>query len=118
MQRFTGTASGAEDAKSGRVQISTNGHEGAAWWSPDGTELRYIDGDNQVVSVEVKTEPTLSVSLPKVLYSIKELKTRNFSWSPDGRMMVILQGENEQASRIDLVVNFAEEVRAKMGAAK
>jgi hypothetical protein len=33
-------------------------------------------------------------------------------------LMVILQGENELASRIDLVVNFAEEIRAKMGGAK
>jgi len=32
--------------------------------------------------------------------------------------MVILQGENEQASRIDLVVNFAEEIRAKMSTAR
>jgi Tol biopolymer transport system component len=118
VQRFTGTGAGAGDAKDGRVQISTNGHDGAAWWSPDGKELRFIDADKQVVSVEVKTEAAFSASLPKVLYSVKELKTRNFSWSPDGRLMVILQGENEQANRIDLVVNFAEEIRAKMGAAK
>jgi Tol biopolymer transport system component len=118
MQRFTSAASGAEDTKSGRVQVSTNGHDGAAWWSPDGKEIRFVDGDRQVVSVEVKTEPTLAVSLPKPLYSFKELKTTSFTWGPDGRLMVILQGENEQASRIDLVVNFAEEIRAKMGTAK
>jgi eukaryotic-like serine/threonine-protein kinase len=118
MQRFTGAASGADDAKSGRVQVSTNGHDGAAWWSPDGKEIRFVDGDKQIVSVEVKTEPTLAVSLPKVLYSLKELKTSGFTWGPDGRPMVILQGENELATRIDLVVNFAEEVRAKMAAPK
>lgn len=118
MQRFTGAASGAEDAKSGRMQVSTNGHEGAAWWSPDGKEIRFVDADRQVVSVEVKTEPTFAVSLPKVLYSIKELKASGFTWGPDGRLMVILQGENELATRIDLIVNFAEEVRAKVGAAE
>jgi len=117
-QRFTGTGSGAEDAKAGRVQVSTNGHDGSGWWSPDGKEIRFVDSDKQVVSVEVKTEPTFSVSLPTVLYSIKDLKTKNYSWSPDGRLMVILQGENELASRIDLVVNFADEIRAKLGAAK
>jgi hypothetical protein len=85
------------------------------WWSADGKEIRFIDSDRQVVSVDVKTEPTLTASLPKVLYSIKQLKTRNFAWAPDGRMMVILQGQNEQSSRIDLVVNFWEEIRAKMG---
>jgi len=115
---FTGAGSGAQDAASGRVQISTNGHDGAAWWSPDGKEIRFIDAERQVVSVEVKTEPAFSVSLPKVLYSLKELKTRNFSWSPDGRLMVILQGENELANRIDLVVDFLEELRAKIPPAK
>ncbi len=116
VQSFTGTGSGSEDAKSGRVQISTNGHDGAAWWSPDGKELRFIDADKQVVSLEVKTEPTFSVSVPKVLYSIKELKTRNFSWTSDGRLMVILPGENELVNRIDLVVNFFDELRSKMPA--
>jgi Tol biopolymer transport system component len=118
VQRFTGTGSGAEDTKSGRVQISTIGHEGAAWWSPDGKEIRFVDAEKQMVSVDVKTDPTFSVSLPKVLYSIKELKTRNSSWSPDGRLMVILEGENERASKIDLVVNFLDELRAKMPAMK
>ena len=118
VQRFTGAASGAEDAKSGRVQVSTNGHDGAAWWSPDGTEIRFVDAEKQVVSVEVKTEPTFAVSLPKVLYSIKELKTSAFAWGPDGRLMVILQGENELATRIDLVVNFAEELRTRLDVAK
>jgi Tol biopolymer transport system component len=118
MQRFTGAGSGAEDTKAGRVQVSTNGHEGAAWWSPDGTEIRFVDADRQVVSVEVKTEPTLSVSLPKPLYSLKDLKTTSFTWGPDGRLMVILQAESELASRIDLVINFAEEISARLQSAK
>jgi hypothetical protein len=53
-----------------------------------------------------------------MLYSIKDLKTRSSSWSPDGRLMVILEGENERANKIDLVVNFLEELRAKMPAVK
>ncbi|MBL8962484.1 MAG: hypothetical protein KF787_12245 [Phycisphaeraceae bacterium] len=109
---------GWEDAQAGRVQITTNGHDGAAWWSPNGGEIRFVDGEKQVVSVGVKTEPILSVSMPKVLYSIKNLKTRNSSWAPDGRLMVILRGENELATHIDLVINFADEIQAKMGAAR
>ena len=118
VQRFTGPGSGAEDARAGRVQVSTNGHDGSAWWSADGSEIRFVDADRQVMSVEVKTDPTFSVSLPKFLYSIKELRTISFSWSPDGRLIAILPGENERTSRIDLVVNFAEEVRAKMSSAQ
>lgn len=118
VQRFTGAGSGVQDAAGGRVQLSTSGHDGGCWWSPDGKEIRFIDGDMQVMSVQVQTEPEFSATLPKVLYSIKELKTRNRAWSPDGRLMVILEGENERTSRIDLVVNFIEEVRAKLSTAK
>jgi Tol biopolymer transport system component/predicted Ser/Thr protein kinase len=118
IQPFTGTGSGAQDAAAERVQISNNGHDGDAWWSPDGKEIRFIDSDKQIVSVAFQAEPTVAVSLPKPLYSVKELKTTGISWAPDGRLMVILQGENEQANRIDLVVNFADEIRAKIGAAK
>jgi nitrate reductase NapAB chaperone NapD len=70
------------------------------------------------MSVEVKTEPTLSVSVSKALSSLKDVKTRSTTWAPDGRLMVILEGENVRADRIDLIVNFEEEIRAKMGAAK
>ncbi len=120
VQRFTGAGSGAKDAASGRVQISTNGNLDltSGWWMPDGKEIRYIDVDKQVVSVEVKTEPTFSVSLPRVLYSVKDLKFRFFSWTPDGALMVNMEEEKEQANRIDLIVNFADEIRAKLGAAK
>ena len=117
-QRFTGPESGKPDAAVGRVQISTNGHDGAGWWSPDGKEIRYVDGDKQVVSVQVQTEPKFTTSLPKVLYSLKDLKTRNFALTPDGRIMVIMQGENERVSRIDLIVNAMDEIRAKLSAAK
>ena len=68
------------------------------------------------MSVQIQTEPTFTVSLPKVLASIKELKTRDVTFAPDGRLMVVLQGENERPSKIDLVVNFIEEVKSKLAA--
>lgn len=115
VQRFGGAASGAADARSGRVQVSTTGHDGVSWWSPDGKEIRYIDGDKQVMSVQVQTEPTLSLSVPKVLYSMKDFELRSYSWGPDGRLLVAVLGENERADKADLVVNFMSEVRAKLG---
>lgn len=118
VQRFTGGESGAADARSGRVQVSTTGHDGVSWWSPDGKEIRYVDGDKQVMSVEVQTEPAFSASVPKAIYSIKELKTSSFTWAPDGRLLVVQQGPNEQITKIDLVLNFMDEVRAKLGEAE
>lgn len=115
VQPFTGAESGAADARSGRVQVSTTGHDGGSWWSPDGKEIRFVDGNGQVMSVQVQTEPAFSASVPKLLYSIKELKKSSFSWAPDGRLLVVLQGPNEQITKIDLVLNFMDEVRAKLG---
>lgn len=118
VQRFGGAASGTADARSGRVQVSTTGHDGVSWWSPDGKEIRYVDGDKQVMSVQVQTEPKLSLSVPKVLYSMKDIEVRSSSWGPDGQLLVAVLGENERADKIDLVVNFISEIRAKLGASK
>ncbi len=116
VQKFSGD--GDADTKTGRVAISTTGG-GTAWWSPDGKEIRFLDSDNQVMSVQVKFEPTFSATEPKLLYSIKDLKTRSPSFAPDGRLMVVLQGQNEQTTKtVGLVVNFLEELRIKMPAAK
>ncbi|MFO0857839.1 MAG: protein kinase [Phycisphaerales bacterium] len=118
LQPFTGAAAGPKDATSGRVQISNSGHDGGCWWSPDGKEIRYIGADKQVLSVQVQTEPKLSVSLPKPLYSFKDLKTRSFTWAPDGRLMVVLQRDNERLNKIDLVVNFTEQLKASVPVGK
>jgi Tol biopolymer transport system component len=113
-QRFTGAGSGPQDAAAGRVQVSTSGHDGSSWWSLDGKEIRYIDAERQVMSVQVQTEPAFSVSLPKMLYSLKDVRTRSGAWCPDGRLLGALEGENERPNRIGVVVNFMDEVRAKL----
>jgi serine/threonine-protein kinase len=118
VQRFTGAPNGAADARTGRVQISTTGANGGGWWSEDGKEIRFVDFDMRVMRVQVQTEPTFSASVPEALYGFKELRTRDFSYAPDGRVMVVLQGEGERPNRINLVVNFLDEVRAKLDAAK
>jgi Tol biopolymer transport system component len=114
IQRFTSTEAASQDARSGRLQISTNGSLGSGWCSPDGKEIRFIDHDDQVVSVQIQTEPTLSASIPKVLYSVQDMKTRHRTWAPDGRMLAVLEGENDRGNRIDLVVHFLDDLRSKL----
>jgi len=118
IQRFTGDADA--DARSDRRQISTAGFSGGnPWWSTDGAEIRYINNDSQVMSVQVKLEPTVNASEPKALYSIKDLKTRDLTFGPDGRLMAVMQGESEQTTAaIGVVVNFTSEIRAKMSTPK
>ncbi len=121
VQRFTGARAGAADARSGRVQISTaTGVQGDGWWSPDGKEIRFLDVDLQVFSVQIQTEPTLAASVPKLLYSMKEFqpRIRNGVFAPDGRGVVIMKAEDEGKNRLDVIVNFVDEMRAKVDAAK
>jgi serine/threonine protein kinase/Tol biopolymer transport system component len=121
VQRFTGARAGAADARSGRVQISTaTGVQGDGWRSSDGKEIRFVDSDLQVFSVQIQTESTLSASVPKLLYSMKDLKPqfRNAVFAPDGRLLVILRAEDEGKNRLDVIVNFVDEMRAKVDAAK
>ncbi|MFO0826863.1 MAG: protein kinase [Phycisphaerales bacterium] len=109
---------GAAEAKSRAVQVSTSGAGGRSWWSPDGKELRYLDLNDHVMSVQIKTEPTFSASLPKMLYSVEDLRTAGRCFAPDGRLFVILEGDNERPTKIDVVVNFLSELRAKLSAAQ
>lgn len=114
VQRFTGAGAGEADARAGRTQVSTAGAVGSGWWSADGKEIRYIDADSRVMSVQVETSPTLSVSLPKQIANLKDIKYRTWAFGPDGRLMLVLEGENERAYRIDLVVNFIDEMRERL----
>jgi dipeptidyl aminopeptidase/acylaminoacyl peptidase len=115
VQRFTG--SGSEDASAGRHQVSNGGWGQLIWWSPDGKEIRYIDSESRVMSVQMNVEPTLSTALPKPLFGIKDLTVYRSGFAPDGRLLAVLQGEGERANRINVVVNFFDEMRARTAAA-
>jgi Tol biopolymer transport system component len=114
VQRFTGSSPIPEDGQGGPYQISTGGSWGA-WWSPDGKEVRYYDLDQNVMSVTVQTTPTFSATVPKKLYSIKDLHAYSTEFVADGRILAVLLGEGEQTTQIDLVLNFFEELKQRMG---
>ncbi len=118
VQRFTGPGSGAEDASTGRTQVSTGGAAGGGWWSADGKEIRYVDEELNALSVDVHCEPRFSVSMPKKLFDIRKYNYRAASYAPDGRLLMVLKGENERASRIDLAVHFLDELRGTLPASK
>jgi serine/threonine-protein kinase len=114
VQRFTGPGAGAADAQAGRWQISTNGGK-SPWWSADGKEIRYIDGEHRLMSVQVETGPPFSVSAPRSLASLGDLGIRGApTVTADGRLMAVLQGEGGEVTRIDIVLNWLEVLKAKV----
>jgi Tol biopolymer transport system component len=114
VQRFPGPGAGAEDARAGRWQISTNGGK-SPWWSADGAEIRYLDREKRLMSVQVETGPRFSVSAPALHSSLVDLKIWGGpTWTADGRLMAVLEAEGGEITRIDLVLNWLDELEAKV----
>ena len=60
-------------------------------WSRDGKELVYMAPDGRVVSVSVKTAPSLEVGRPVTLFRVPAEKSwKHFELAPDGRLLAIV----------------------------
>jgi hypothetical protein len=68
--------------------------------------------------VPVETDPGFSISVPDLLVPLGDLKfSRSPVFTADGRLLAVLQGEGGEITRIDLVLNWWEELRAKVAIA-
>jgi len=105
-----------------RRQVSTDGGTEPAW-SHDGREL-YFQNGTQLMGVTVNPGATFSAGAPHLVHEGRFLKTvnGNTSWSvaPDGkRFLRIQQVEPERpVTRIDLVLNWFDELRSGAAAAR
>jgi len=98
-------------------KVSADGGE-EPLWSPDGRELFFQEGA-RLMSATVALGPVFSASAPRFVHEGRFLRSLNSrtSWSitPDGRRFLRIQRvEPERAiTRIDLVLNWFEELKAK-----
>ena len=80
-------------------------------------ELFYDGGKGQMVAVTITTELGLTVSDPRPILNAKALRLYGKAGVlplPDGRWVAIQEGEEESApTRIDVVLNFQEEIKRK-----
>ena len=96
------------------VQISIDGgHE--PLWGPEGTELFFRNGDSVMV-VSFRTEPTLEVSTPEVLFTGDYVDfdgEGEYDISPDGEKFLMLTGAETVESRgqIHVIFNWFEELK-------
>jgi Tol biopolymer transport system component len=86
-------------------------------WRPDGKALYFWDGQDRVFSVPVTTSPRLSAGPPEVQLDLPKLGlTEGFAVLPDGRLLVVAQGEEEgEIPRLDVVLGFASELERAGG---
>lgn len=103
-------------------QISTEGGYQPVW-ARNGREIFYRN-EGKMMAVEVETGPPLSLSKPKVLFADAYVGARStllgyaiYDVTADGQRFLMIQNEEESApTRIHVVLNWAEELKAKVAA--
>ncbi len=101
----------------GKWQISTQGGREPAW-ARNG-ELFYRNG-NQMMAVEITTDPTFSPGTPKVLFEgdfqMGTVTRAIYDVTPDGQRFVMVQegGSDSAPTQINVVLNWFEELKQRV----
>ena len=97
-------------------QVSTSGGGGPRW-SPNGRELFYWGPGDKLMVVEVETAPTFRAGPPRVVY---QGIAYDYDIAPDGSRFLMIKPDPAESgeTHVNVVMNWFEEVKAKMAAAK
>ena len=90
-------------------------------WNPSGRELFYRNG-NRMMAVEITTQPAFSAGTPKLLFEgnyvfNSSLLSNSYDVSPDGQRFLLMkanQSAQAAASQINVLLNWFEELKAKV----
>ena len=99
-----------------RIQISSGGAvHGVALWSRDSSEILYLSPARQLVSVPVRTAPSLAAGKPTVLFTIKEDSPWDtFDVSPDGkRFLAVFPEGAANEPPLDVILNWRADAGAQ-----
>ena len=103
--------------KGTRMTVSLDGGTGPVW-SRDGHQLFYRAGDN-LVSVQVRLTPQLTLGARQTLLDLSAYDSgylHEFDVSADGqRFLLIRTAPESRPTRLDLVLNWSEELRTLGG---
>jgi len=100
------------------VPVSTDGGL-APRWSPDGKEIVYKHGDAFMAASVSNTGGTLAAGDPRKLFETHAAQGRStfqsgYSIAPDGRFLILQLDPRAVPTRIDVVLNWFEELKAKV----
>jgi hypothetical protein len=111
----------------GKWQVSTRGGRSAVW-SHEGTELYFVGnvpvaegGGRRLMVAGIRPGPPFSVGPAEALFTIEDNyyfanNTTSYVLLPDGEHFLMARYPGEEARvQLVLVVNFVEELRAKLG---
>ena len=111
-----------DDGSVGReIPVTTSGAVGGGWLkNAQPLTLLYFQ-DGRAYTVDLRTEPTVSFSEPEYHSWVTELfpKTLGGDVLPDGRVLAIFKGEEEEdPHEIRVVLNWFEELEQKLAASR
>jgi eukaryotic-like serine/threonine-protein kinase len=94
-------------------------------WGRDGKKLYFQTPQEKVMAVDVVEGPQIRASTPVEVWDLGPLRIARSELGgvidilPDGRLLAVQRGEGEGIpTRLDVVVNFPEELKARLAAAK
>ena len=103
----------------GKWQISTEGGREPIW-ARNGREIFYRNGD-QMMSVEITTEPTFSARTPKMLFEggnfqAAQLSRAHYDVTLDGQRFLMVQASKQEqtSQQINVVLNWFEELKQRV----
>ena len=107
-------------AEGGLLAISTDGGQ-RPLWAPHSREIFYREGD-KMMTASVETEPNLSAGRPRILFEglsrlppggvDQPVDQRDYDPTPDGqRFLMVKRGEESLPTQINVVLNWAEELK-------
>jgi Tol biopolymer transport system component len=100
----------------GTWQVSTEGtwigELSVSAWSHDGQELYYVDRQSRLMAVDVDTRRGFRASPPRVLLSQPGGITF-VDAHPDGRILVLVQAEDQVTPPISLIVDWPAELERR-----
>ena len=99
--------------------VSISGGTGPLW-AHSGQELFYQNGQDEIVAVQVETEPTFSAGQSTVLFSAADFRYyrlhRHYDVAPDDQRFVMIRALGDSGpNQLVLVTNWFEELRQRMG---
>jgi serine/threonine-protein kinase len=104
--------------RGGRWQVSTDGGV-EPLWAHSGRELIYRNPANELMSVDVRTEPTSSVGARRVLFDASDyerdlLAHVPYHITPDDQTFVFIKQDGGSRDLV-VVLNWFEELQGRVG---
>jgi len=100
------------------IKISTDGGSNPMWRG-DGRQLYYRAGDRMMAVDIVPTGGSVRAGAAAELFKVTLPTPTRFDVTPDGRRFLAIQAEpGSEPARLEIVLNWFEELKLRMGGPK